>query len=315
MDFLEFYKLREHPFSNVVDSRFYYNCSQHENALIKLKHTVDSKRGLAVVVGDIGSGKTTLARRLLEDLDEKYYEAALLVIIHSSVSSEWLLKKLSLQLGLSEARNEKIELLSQIGARLHEIHEQGRTAVVLMDEVQMLKSKEIMEEFRGLLNMEMPEGKMINFIFFGLNELEDVLSLDEPLKQRVAMKINLTSFKKEDAHDYILHRLKVAGNTGGLFTEEAIEHICKFSRGLPRLINTICDNALLEGFLIKSEAIDENIIKTTAVDLGLNEENKGPSEAVEVQEETFLDESFLEEEVSVDTEEPGEEELNPLKGF
>jgi type II secretory pathway predicted ATPase ExeA len=346
MDFLEFYSLKEHPFSNVVDSRFYYNCLQHENALVKLRHSVDTKRGLAVVVGDIGSGKTTLARRLLEDLDENKYEAALLVIMHSSVSSEWLLKKLALQLGLSEAKDEKIELLSQIGSRLHEIQEQGRIAVVLMDEVQMLNSKEIMEEFRGLLNMEMPEGKMINFIFFGLNELEDVLSLDEPLKQRVAMKIKLSSFKKEDAHNYILHRLKVAGSTKTIFTESAIESIFKFSSGLPRLINTICDNALLEGFLIKSETIDENIIKTAVTDLGLSEEDKAPSEEdkapseedkapseedkapseedkapseedkalSEEAEETFLDKSFLEKELSAETEETKEDDSNPI-GF
>ena len=327
MDFLEFYSLKEHPFSNVVDSRFYYNCLQHENALVKLRHTVDAKRGLAVVVGDIGSGKTTLARRLLEDLDENKYEAALLVIMHSSVSSEWLLKKLALQLGLSEVKNEKVELLGQIGSRLHEIHEHGKTAVILMDEVQMLNSKEIMEEFRGLLNMEMPEGKMINFIFFGLNELEDVLSLDEPLKQRVAMKVKLSSFTKEAAHDYILHRLKVAGSTKTIFTESAIESICMYSRGLPRLINTICDNALLEGFLVKSETIDENIIQTAAIDLGLNEEDNVHSEAVDKEEdkvhsasvdneaETFLDGSFLKEEISSETEETKEEDSNPLEGF
>jgi hypothetical protein len=196
-----------------------------------------------------------------------------------------------------------------------------------MDEVQMLNSKEIMEEFRGLLNMEMPEGKMINFIFFGLNELEDVLRLDEPLKQRVSMKIKLSSFKKEDAHNYILHRLKVAGSTNTIFTESAIESICKYSRGLPRLINTICDNALLEGFLVKSETIDENIIQTAVIDLGLNEEDKVHSESVDKEEdkvhsasvdkeeETFLDGSFLKEEISSETEETKEEDVNPLDGF
>jgi type II secretory pathway predicted ATPase ExeA len=273
MDFLEYYSIREHPFSNVVDNRFYYNCVQHENALIKLKHTIDSKRGLAVVIGDIGSGKTTLARRLLEELDENLYEAALLVIIHSSVGSEWLLKKLALQLGLSDPKSEKVELLGQLFRRLHEIHEEGKTAVVLMDEVQMLNSKEIMEEFRGLLNMEMEEGKMINLIFFGLNELDSVLSLDEPLKQRVAMRVKLQSFTEKDAHDYILHRLRIAGSTREIFTEGAIKTVSKYSKGLPRLINTICDNALLEGFLIKAEILDESIIKTVAVDLGLAEED------------------------------------------
>ncbi len=270
MDFLEFYNLREHPFSNVVDNRFYYNSKQHSNALIKLKHAIDSKRGLCVVIGDIGSGKTTLARRLLDELDEGLYEAALLVIIHSSVSSEWLLKKLALQLGLENIKDEKVELLGQLYHRLVEIADEGKTAVVLMDEVQMLNSREIMEEFRGLLNMEMSEGKMINLIFFGLSELEQVLSLDEPLKQRVAMRIPLKSFSHDETRDYILHRLKVAGCERELFTADAILEIAKYSKGLPRLINTICDNALLEGFLIKAETINGDIIRTVAVDLGLN---------------------------------------------
>jgi type II secretory pathway predicted ATPase ExeA len=272
MDFLEFYSLREHPFSNVVDNRFYYNSPQHSAALVKLRHSVDAKRGLSVVIGDIGSGKTTLARRLLEELDETRYEAALLVIIHASVSSEWLLKKLALQLGIEDVADDKVSLLSQLFRRLQEINEEGKVAVVLMDEVQMLNSREIMEEFRGLLNMELPEGKMINLIFFGLNELEEVMSLDEPLKQRVAMRIKLSSFAEVDVSDYIEHRLRIAGATRNPFTPAAISLVYQYSRGLPRLINTICDNALLEGFLIKSDVIDESIIQTVVVDLGLNSE-------------------------------------------
>jgi len=272
MDFLEFYNLREHPFSNVVDNRFYYNSHQHAESLIKLKHSIDNKRGLSVVIGDIGAGKTTLARKLLEELDETKYEAALLVIVHASVSSEWLLKKFALQLGIEHVPDEKLELLGVIFSRLQQIHEQGKTAVVLMDEVQMLNSREIMEEFRGLLNMEIPEGKMINLIFFGLNELEEVLSLDEPLKQRVALRIKLTALSDSDINDYIVHRIRVAGGKRGIFTGGAIQEIGKYSSGLPRLINTICDNALLEGFLMKSDVIDESIIKSVAVDLGLDGE-------------------------------------------
>lgn len=276
MDYLSHYNLNIHPFSNIVDNKFYYNSPQHADAQLKLRHAIDAKRGLAVVIGDIGTGKTTLARRLLNELDENQYEAALLVIIHSSVSSEWLLKKFALQLGLHDVKDEKVELLGQIYRRLHEINEQGKTAVVLMDEVQMLKSREIMEEFRGLLNMEMSEGKMINLIFFGLNDLEDVLSLDEPLKQRVAVKIKLRAFSEEDTRDYILHRLRIAGGDNrSIFTEDAIKTIYEFSQGVPRLINTICDNALLEGFLIKAESLDNQLIKSVAVDLGLDTE-EGP---------------------------------------
>lgn len=269
MDYLEYYKLSEHPFSNVVDSRFYYNSQQQSEALTKLKYAIDTRKGLAVVIGNIGAGKTTLARKMLEELDEEYYEAALLVIIHSSVSSEWLFKKFAIQLGVRNLSDNKVELLSEIYKRLHEINESGKRAVVLMDEVQMLNSREIMEEFRGLLNMEMPEGKMVNFIFFGLPDLEQVLSLDEPLKQRVAIRIRLTAYSEESTKDYITHRLRVAGCNDPVFTDKAISLIFKYSNGTPRLINTICDNALLEGFLFKKTTIDESIIKTVAVDLGL----------------------------------------------
>lgn len=269
MDYREFYKLSEHPFSNVVDSRFYYNSPQQAEAVIKLKYAVDTKKGLAVVIGNIGAGKTTLARKLLEELDEENYEAALLVIMHSSVSSEWLFKKFAIQLGVADMSSDKIELLGQIYRRLHEINEQGKKAVVMMDEVQMLNSKEIMEEFRGLLNMESAAGKMVNFIFFGLPELDQVLSLDEPLKQRVAVKIRLQSFSEDNTKDYVRHRMGVASASEDIFTESAVKLIYQYSNGSPRLINTICDNALLEGFLFKHALIDDSIIKAVAVDLGL----------------------------------------------
>lgn len=274
MDYLEYYGLKEHPFSNVVDSRFYFNSRQHTDALIKLKYAIDTRKGLAVVIGGIGTGKTTLARRLLEELDENIYEAALLVVVHSSVSSEWLFRKFAIQLGVKEVVNDKIELLSQIYKRLTEINEEGKKAIVMIDEVQMLNSKEIMEEFRGLLNMESPDGKMLNFIFFGLSELEDVLALDEPLKQRVAVKIRLKEFSESDAKDYIRHRLKIAGCDNNVFSDDAIKQIYKYTHGVPRLINTVCDNALLEGYLAKLNIVNESVIRTVAVDLGLNSEKK-----------------------------------------
>jgi type II secretory pathway predicted ATPase ExeA len=270
MDYLEYYRLKEHPFSNVVDNRFYFNSLQHSNALKKLKHAIDSKRGLAVVIGDIGTGKTTLARRFLEELDEDKYEAALLVVIHSSVSSEWLFKKFAIQLGVRDVKEDKVELLSQIYNRLYEIREEKRNAVVMLDEVQMLNSKEIMEEFRGLSNMELPDGKMVNLVFFGLPDLENVLSLDEPLKQRIAVKIKLKSFSEEDTTNYINHRLAVAGCNGEIFSQDAYRLIYQYSLGLPRLINAVCDNALLEGYLFNKNSIDDMTVKAVAVDLDLN---------------------------------------------
>ncbi len=274
MDYLEFYKLKEHPFSNAVDNRFYYNSVQHAEAIVRIKYAIDTMKGLAVVVGDVGTGKTTLARRVLDALDEDQYEAALLVVLHSSVTTDWLMKKIAMQLEVKNPGSTKVELLGQIYERLLEINESGLKTVVLMDEVQMLQSQEIMEEFRGLLNMEVPSGKLITFVFFGLPEMETLLSLDEPLKQRVAVKCRLTAFEQNITEEYLQHRLKVAGCEKDIFAPDAVKAIHFYSKGIPRLINTVCDNALLEGLLVKKKLIDKDIIESVAISLGLKTEEE-----------------------------------------
>ncbi len=270
MDYLEHYGLKEQPFTNSIDNRFYFNSSQHSEALLRLKYAVNTMKGLAVLLGDIGTGKTTLARRMLDELDEAEYESALLVIIHSSITAEWLLKKIAMQLGVEDVPEDKMNLLGAVYHRLIEINESGKKAVVLIDEAQMLNSREIMEEFRGLLNLEAPGGKLVSFVFFGLPEFDYALSLDEPLKQRVAIKFRLKSFTPEATHEYIGHRLHIAGSRGDFFTKDALLAVHHYSKGIPRLINTICDNALLEGFLTKRSRIDKDIIEEVAADFGLN---------------------------------------------
>lgn len=274
MSYLEFYKLKEQPFTNTVDTKFYYNSVQHSEALLRLKHAINTMKGLAVLVGSIGTGKTTLARRMLDELNEKEYESALLVIIHANITPEWLLKKIITQLGVEELPDDKTELLSKLCKRLIEIHEEGKKAVVLIDEAQMLQTKELMEEFRGILNIETDGNKLITFVLFGMPELDSCLSLDEPLRQRIAMRYKLQSFEESTTEEYIKFRLKIAGCSSELFTKDALEAVHNYSHGIPRLINTICDNSLLEGFLRKKLRIDASIIKEVVNDLGLTNNNK-----------------------------------------
>jgi type II secretory pathway predicted ATPase ExeA len=268
--YLDFYELNQEPFSNAPVSRFYFGSAQHAQALVRLTHAVSNMKGLAVLVGDIGAGKTTLARRMLDSLPEEEYEAALLVIIHSGITAGWLLRRIALQLGVESPADEKLALLSQLYQRLVKIYEQGRKAVVLIDEAQMLASRELMEEFRGLLNLEVPERKLLSFVFFGLPEIEDNLRLDPPLAQRVALKFRLEPLKPEDTGAYVQHRLKLAGAPRIPFTGPAIQAIHAHARGTPRLINTICDNALFEGFVARTREIDEKAVDRVARDLGLD---------------------------------------------
>lgn len=272
MDYLDFFKLKEQPFSSTVDDKFYYGSKQHAEALVRLKYAIDTMKGLAVVIGDIGTGKTTLARKMLNELDENKYEAALLVVLHSSVTTDWLMKKIALQIGVVSPGDSKVDLLGQIYRQLLELHKKGLKTVVIIDEMQMLKSKEIMEEFRGLLNMEVAEGKLITFVFFGLSEMEDILALDEPLKQRIALRCRLAPLEGNNTREYINHRIRVAGAERGIFTAGAINKIHAYAKGVPRVINTVCDNALLEGFLMKNESIEEDIIDSVAITLGLTNE-------------------------------------------
>jgi type II secretory pathway predicted ATPase ExeA len=117
--------------------------------------------------------------------------------------------------------------------------------------------------------MEVPEGKLITLVFFGLPELDELLKLDEPLKQRIAIKCRLTALEEGLTREYIKHRLKVAGCEDDIFLPDAIKLIHSYSKGVPRLINTVCDNALLESFLIKEKAINGDIIESVAITLGL----------------------------------------------
>jgi general secretion pathway protein A len=269
MDVLDFYELAQEPFSNAPVSRFYYDSVQHNQALLRLKYAVSSMKGLAVLIGGIGAGKTTLARRLLDSLDEREYEAALLVIIHSGVTADWLLRRIALQLGVESPAEDKLMLLGQLYRRLVEIYEAGKKAVVLIDEAQMLASRELMEEFRGLLNLEVPERKLISFVFFGLPDIEVNLQFDPPLAQRVALRVHLSPFDEQATKLYVEHRLKIAGAPRNPFDPGVYAMIHRASGGLPRLINTICDNALFEGALAKAQTIDVELVRFVADNLGL----------------------------------------------
>ena len=271
MSYEQHFGLDEQPFSNAADSRFYYESAQHQEAMLRIQHSVSTMKGLTVVIGGPGAGKTLLARHVLEKLEveEKVYDAALLVIVHSEITAEWLLRKIAMQLGVPNPAEKKGELLPQLFERLMAINEAGRKAVVIIDEANMLRNKEIFEEFRGLSNLEVPGRKLISVVLFGLPDLEINMSIDPPLVQRVAVKVHIKPLDAAATSAYVRHRMGVAGCTREVFSAEALAAVHRCSQGVPRLINTICDNALLEAYLVKKDLVNDALILDVVKDLGL----------------------------------------------
>ena len=274
MSYEQFYGLKEQPFAITPDPRFFYESEQHMGALIRMQHAIDSAKGLTVVIGDIGLGKTFLSRKLLDQLqiEENKYEAALLIIIHHEISAGWLLKKIGVQLGIENPAEDKTTLISQLCRKLIEIDEANKKAIILIDEAHMLQTQDIYEELRGLLNVEASSHKLLNIILFGPPELEKYLALDPPLVSRIGLKFTLKPLDEASTKGYIIHRIKVAGSEKEIFTDSAMQAVFTHSKGIPRLINAISDNALLEGFLEKKETLDATVIDGVAIDLGLKKQ-------------------------------------------
>lgn len=272
MDHLAYYGLTQEPFAVMPLTNFYYHNDQHDQAYMRLKRAVEAMKGLAVLVGDIGTGKTLLARRLLEKLPEDQYEVSLLVVLHSDVDSDWLVKRIAAQFGVEHPDGTKVEVIGKLYERLVQLAEQGKRGVILIDEAHMLRKKELLEEIRGLLNLELPEQKLISFVMFGMPELDENLKSEPALAQRMAVRYQLKNFTPEVVVDYVRFRLFHAGCDRQVFSADALARLHEYTNGNPRLINVVCDNALFEGFVRRATLpMPAAVVEDVVADLGLKD--------------------------------------------
>jgi general secretion pathway protein A len=250
-----FYGFKEMPFNITPDPKFLYLSPTHQDALQHLKFGVQEKKGFIVLIGEVGCGKTTLCRRFLSELDPAHYDTAL--ILNPRVSETQMLKAILTDLGETKLARSQVDLVAQMNRVLLERIERGRDIVLIIDEAQNLKF-EVLEQIRLLSNLETDKQKLLQIVLIGQPELKEVLARDElrQLRQRILVHYELHPLSHADVIHYIQHRLTLAGSNGSpSFTPWALRAIHRGSGGIPRMVNNLCDKALLSAYVRESDQV------------------------------------------------------------
>lgn len=259
--YLAHYNLQQLPFRNTPDPRFFLETEKHNEALANLMYAVEERRGFVMLTGEIGSGKTLVTHLLLQKIED---HALVALIRNTHLNSTQLIRlicdEFSVQVG---DQADKAAMLLNLNQFLIQQLAEDRLVVIVIDEAQNLSDR-VLEELRMLSNLETSTDKLIQIVMVGQPELRDKVAQPqlEQLRTRIALSYHLEPLTTEEIGRYIEHRLKVAGPEHQVrFTQEAIERIARFSRGTPRVINGVCDNALLYGYTARTHVIDEPLVE------------------------------------------------------
>ena len=262
----EYYGLTEKPFNLTPDPRFLYLSKKHKEAFAHLMYGIQHRSGFVMVSGEIGTGKTTICRSLLKQLDPSI-EVAL--VFNPYLSPEELLKHINQDFGIESDSTSVLEHIAELNEYLLKSATEGKTCVLIIDEAQNL-SAEILEQIRLLSNLETEKEKLIQIMLIGQPELAEKLELHElrQLNQRITARYHLEALTEEETLHYIAFRLRVAGGRKMVrFTRKAIREVYKISQGTPRVINAICDRALLIAFTMETRELTPKIIKAAAQEI------------------------------------------------
>jgi general secretion pathway protein A len=266
----EYYELKESPFNVTADPAFFFSSKSHSDAVANLVYGIEQRKGIIVVTGEIGTGKTTLCRKILKQCTQRIKFA---LILNPKCSELQLLQMIIHDLGIKVNKANKFGLVHALNEYLITESCQGNNVVILIDEAQNLSVKQL-EQVRLLSNIETEKEKLLQIVLVGQPELHDKLHLPalRQLRQRVAVHFQVHPLKKEDIKSYIHHRMAKAlldpdKYSHVLFTDQAIDAIYHYSKGSPRTINILCDRALLAGFVAETFSIDESIIENCAKEI------------------------------------------------
>jgi general secretion pathway protein A len=264
--YCQFYNLKERPFNVTSDPAFFFLSQKHKEALSHLLYGSTQRKGIIVITGEIGTGKTTLCRYFLNQLSDNVKTAFILNPYFSEIQ---LLEAIIKDFGLSVKDKSRLSFIDQLNKFLLGEAKAGNNVVLIIDEAQNLKPQQL-EQVRLLSNLETDKDKLIQIVLAGQPELKHRLDLPglRQLKQRIMVSYHITPLEKNEVREYINYRLNISGAMDRIkFTEEAVRVIFEFSGGTPRLINMICDRALLAGFVAESYLIDLNILNRCVEEL------------------------------------------------
>ncbi|MBV5341914.1 MAG: AAA family ATPase [Deltaproteobacteria bacterium] len=254
-----YFNLTAKPFDLLPDPRFIYLSKSHKKALTYLDYGIMERSGFVLLTGEVGSGKTTLIRDLLE---KRYEQVVVSKIFNTRVTSEQLLAMVNEDFGLAVQGKDKVTLIRDLNEFLIDQYASGTQPVLIIDEAQNL-SGELLEEVRMLSNLEATNSKLLQIILVGQPELRATLAAPElrQLRQRININCHLQALTRAEIEEYIVHRLEVAGNIDAVhFTSDSFDAIFRYSRGIPRLINIICDFLMLSAFADETTSITIEMI-------------------------------------------------------
>ncbi|MCF7887543.1 MAG: AAA family ATPase [Candidatus Omnitrophica bacterium] len=265
-NYLAAYGLKTAPFNITSDPNFFYQSSTHREVLSTLNFGVVQKKGLMAVIGEVGTGKTTLCKVFLNHLSKDIKSS----VIFSSpqFSQTQLLKTILADFGLEPGRLNRFDLIKKLNSFLIDTSFSGNNALLVIDEAQNLTSKQL-EQIRLLSNLETSQEKLLQILLVGQPELEDKLNEFKlrQIKQRINIKCRLLSLRKEEIKGYIEYRLNTAKAKDVTIEPECYQVICQFSKGIPRLINLLCERVLLLGFVQEKNKVTPSMLKVCIEEL------------------------------------------------
>lgn len=263
--YLEFFGLQAHPFSITPDCDFLYMSESHARAKAYMDYTIRNKDGFVVITGEVGAGKTTLIRKLLSEFDASVRVAKL---FQTQLDEVEFLQAVLVEFGLDPFHKTKVELMDMLASFLVESFRNGKQLVLIVDEAQNLGPR-VLEEIRLLSGLETQKQKILHVILVGQPQLNATLDTPEleQLAQRVRLRFHIAALSERETGDYISHRLRVAGCTRPLFAGDTLAQVHRYTGGIPRLINTLCDTALTCAFADDLPAVGRESVDAAIAEL------------------------------------------------